>query len=178
MGASTPEVLFARKLGIVRKTVLHGAAQRQLWLNESVGLGHNTPVDASRSMARRSAMVLCRAGYKFYFIVSEEAAQLLVFADKACGNRVMMFATFLQTDVMTSSSHVEKTRIYLGVETRHFKTAADNGKCMVAAVSCIKSIVKRQDIPLYIRPEFVLFSMQCGPPFPTICEKPSVLRHS
>ncbi len=143
MGASTPEVLFARKLGIVRNTVLHGAAQRQLRLNESVGLGHNTPVDASRSMARRSAMVLCRAGYKLYFIVSEEATQLLVRANKPCRNFMMMFPPLLQTYVMTSSSHVEKTHIYLGIETRHFKTAADNGKCMVASMGSIECVVKR-----------------------------------
>ena len=144
----TLPVLFARKVRIVRQSVLYGAFYYKFWLYITVGFGHNTAIDVAWLVCRRSAMVFHCLCHCVNLLRVEPLHQTLVATHHTSRRRVMHLTALAEAYIVIGGSTIDHINIYV-VKLRQTKALVNHTHGMVALMCGIKSIVEWQNVLLY-----------------------------
>ena len=106
-------MLLFGELRIMGETILDGAQENIHGFDKTVGFCYNTSINATWGMPQGGSMVFHRLGHDFNFFIGEPFPKILVFTHQASRNQMMLFSSFTQTYVVTSSNDVHHTFIHL-----------------------------------------------------------------
>ena len=140
-------MLFARLLGIVLQPELHRAAEDGLGLQVAVGLGHNLPIDASRRMAGRGAMVFHRLAHHFDLLRRKPFAQTLVGSHNLASRDVVDGTRAVHPDVVVGGNGVSHIQVGSHTPGQHEATA-DHALHVADAMRASKLGITGQNVGL------------------------------
>ena len=148
MPAETGIMPFGIGFGGEAKAVLHGAAQGDVGVDDTVGFGHNASVEAARFVVGRGAVVFNGFAHGLYFVGGKPSGQDGVGGQDFARYQVVRLAVAAQSRVVISRYGIDHTHVGLGQPGGQCQAFADDGAGMVGVVGRVERAVAGDDFGL------------------------------
>ena len=136
------------QFGIVCKTILHRTANDGFRIDQPIRLCDDSTIDGTRSVVRRSTMILRSLCSQFNSLGRKPLQQTRIATDNAARGQVMRLATLDNPQVVVGRRHIEDLRIHIIVRSK-LQRLFDYSLRVVSAVARIKSIIARNNLFAY-----------------------------
>ena len=130
---------------VLFQSVLHGAAQGDVRVDNPVGFGNDTSVDTARLVVGRGAMVFYGFFHCLYFFFGKPLAQSGICHHYFTGDKVVRGTIAAQPRIVIGGNGIDHTLVRFGMLPGKGKALFDDGLYMREVMSFVKIAISGND---------------------------------